>query len=126
MFVFMGININDAKERWTDFLLSAKKTIETRNSNSLKSQVGKPVGLISTGRGKAHVVSVVELGRPIVYRTQEEFRADAQRHGVHAGSSFDWKGRKFGYPVKVLKKLDKPIPVDTLGIVARKIKPIEI
>jgi hypothetical protein len=126
MLVTMGININDSKERWSELLMSFKKTIETRNTNSLKPYVGKPMGLIRTGRGKAQLVGLIELGEPIVYHTLEEFRADAHRHGIKAGSDFDFQGKKFGYPVRVIKKLAIPVPVNSLGIVARKITPIEI
>lgn len=126
MMASIGININDGKEPWTDFILSGKKTVETRNRNSLKSLVGKPVGVIRTGVGKAHVIGFIRLGAPIVYTSLEQFRADEELHGIHAGSSFDWNGKKYGYPVEVLAKLEVPIPVDSFGISFRKIQPYEI
>ena len=126
MMASMGININDSAEKWTEFLLTGEKTIETRNTNSLKPYVGKVMGIIRTGVGKAHLVGIVRLGEPIVYTTLEQFRADADRHGIQEGSGYDWKGKKYGYPVEVLHKLDTPVPVDSLGIVARKITPYEV
>ena len=126
--ITMGININDNPISWSKFILNGKKTIETRNTNSLKSYIGRPMGIIRTGVGKAHVVGFVIFHEPIVYTTIEEFRADKNKHGVDAGSPYDWCGRKYGYPVEVLKVLNEfeYIPVDSLGIVARKIKPYEI
>ena len=122
----MGININDSAEKWTEFLLTGKKTIETRNTNSLKPYIGKVMGIIRTGVGKAHLVGIVRLGEPIVYATLEQFRADADRHGIEEGSGYDWKGCKYGYPVEVLHRLEKPAPVESLGIIARKITPYEV
>ncbi len=122
----VGININDKKEKWSELLLSGEKTIETRNTNKLKSLVGKPVALIRTGVGKAHIVGFIMLGEPIVYNTLAEFRADEHRHRVRAGSPFDFKEKKYGYPVKVLHKLEEPLPVDSIGIVSRKINPYEL
>jgi hypothetical protein len=126
MIVTIGINVNDSKERWTDFLLSGAKTIETRNTNSLKSYIGKVVGIIRTGLGKAEVVGFARIGEPIVYNTIDEFRADADRHGIQEGSTFDFNGKKYGYPIEVIQKLDSPIKVNSLGIVSRKIQPYEI
>jgi hypothetical protein len=126
MIITMGINVNDSKERWTHFLLSVKKTIETRNTNSLKPYINKPMGLIRTGVGKAQVVGIIQLGEPIEYRTLEEFRADTHRHCIQKGSAFDFNGWKFGYPVTIIKKFETPMPVYSLGIIARQITPIEV
>lgn len=126
MIIEKGLNINDSTGQWSDMLLNGVKTIETRNQNNLKAHVGKPIGVIRTGVGKAHVVGFIILGEPIEYKTRLAFRKDAKQHRVKEGSQFDWNGQKFGYPVTVVKKLDKPIPVTTRGIVTRKIKPYEI
>ena len=56
MIIEKGLNINDSTGQWTDLLLTGVKTIETRNQNNLKSFVGKPIGIIQTGVGRAHVV----------------------------------------------------------------------
>lgn len=122
----VGININDKKEKWSELLLSGKKTIETRNTNNLKSKVGQPIAVIRTGVGKAHIVGFIMLGEPIVYHTLEEFRADEHRHCIPAGSPFDFNGKKYGYPVEVLHRLEEPIPVNSIGIVSRKITPYEL
>jgi len=126
MIIEKGLNINDSTGQWTDLLLTGVKTIETRNQNNLKSFVGKPIGIIQTGVGRAHVVGFIKLGEPFVYRTLIEFRKDQERHRVLPNSPFDFKDIKFGYPVEIIEKLDKPIPVTTRGIVTRKIQPYEI
>lgn len=124
--VTMGININDNPVPWSKFLLNGEKKIETRNTNSLKPYIGKVMGIIRTGVGKAQLVGFVRLSEPIVYTTIEQFRIDQPYHGIEAGSPYDFQGKKYGYPVEVIKVLDEPIPVSSLGIVARKIPTYEI
>lgn len=126
MIVEKGININDSTGQWSDMLLTGVKTIETRNQNNLKSFVGKPIGVVQTGVGKAKVVGFIILGDPIEYKTKFAFRQDSKKHCVKPNSQFDWNGVKFGYPVTVIKKLNKPIPVTSRGYVSRKIQPYEI
>jgi len=126
MIIEKGLNINDSTGQWTDMLLTGVKTIETRNQNNLKSFVGKPIGVVRTGVGKACVVGIIKLGSPIEYKTHIAFRKDFKQHRVEEGSPFDWNGIKFGYPVEVIEILDKPIPVTNRGYVTRKIKPYEI
>jgi len=126
MIIEKGLNINDSTGQWTDMLLTGKKTIETRNQNNLKAHVGKPIGIIQTDVGKAHVVGFIILGEPKEYKSLYAFRQDQEQHRVLPDSPFDFKDVKFGYPVEIIEKLDKPIPVTTRGIVTRKIKPYEI
>ena len=126
MIIEKGLNINDSTGPWTELLLTGVKTIETRNQNNLKAFIGVPVGVIRTGKGKAHVVGFIKLGEVIHYKTAMAFRKDFNQHRVVQGSEFDFNGVKFGYPVEVIEILDKPIPVTTRGIVTRKIKPYEI
>ena len=118
-----GININDSKQPFTKQIISGEKTIETRNTNSLKAQVGKRVGIIRTGKGKARVVAYATIGEPIVYNNKEEFRKDQDKHLVEEGSEFDIKedGLKYGYPLLDVKKVDRPFLVKSKGIVSREI-----
>ena len=118
-----GININDSKQPFTKQIISGEKTIETRNTNSLKAQVGKRVGIIRTGRGKARVVAYATIGEPIVYNNKEEFRKDQDKHLVEEGSEFDIKedGLKYGYPLLDVEKVDRPFLVKSKGIVSREI-----
>lgn len=126
MKITKGLNINDSTGTWTSDILCGNKTIETRNQNNLKSLVGKPIGVIQTGTGKARVVGIIKLGKPIMYTTLAHFRKDEDKHLVKAGSTFDWKGIKYGYPIEVIVGSMIPIPVNSFGIVTRKIPTITI
>ena len=117
----IGININDNDQPFTELIMSGEKTIETRKASSLHPYVGKRVGVIRTGKGKAMLVGFITIGDPIRYNTEEEFRRDEIKHHVKKGSKYDIDDcGKWGYliinPVKV-----KPKYINTKGIVARKI-----
>lgn len=117
----MGININDTFEPWTDMILSGKKTIETRNTDSLRPYVGKRVGIVRTGKGKATLVGFATIGEPIKY-DEETFHKDVKKHQVKQGSKFDIPngGVKYGYPLSDVEKTE-PKEVDTSGRIARNI-----
>lgn len=120
----IGININDLEAPWTNYILSGKKTIETRNSPTLDAYIGKRVGIIRTGVGKAQLVGYVDIVDKKEYTTFEEFRKDEDLHLVSIKSKFDFVlagGRKIGYLLKNPTRLEKPIAVTTKGIVSRKI-----
>ncbi len=117
----MGININDKYYPFTELILSREKTIETRRTASLNAYVGKRVGIIRTGKGKAMLVGFVTIGTPVFYKTQTEFRKDDEKHHVYEGSMYDIDERgKWGYPlinpVGII-----PQQVHSKGIIARKI-----
>jgi hypothetical protein len=119
--VTRGININDSAQPFTDQILSGKKTIETRRTNSLRPYVGQRVGLIRTGKGQAMLVGFAVIGEPVFYRTKAEFSADFARHQVGDKSKFGFKrGGKFGYPLDKVTRC-KPQPVFSRGIIARKL-----
>jgi hypothetical protein len=117
----MGININDKDAPWTDMILSGKKTIETRNTDTLRPYVGKRVGIIRTGKGKAILVGFATIGEPIKYN-EETFSKDQDKHQVKQGIKFDIpeNGIKYGYPLTDVTKTD-PKEVTTTGIIARNI-----
>lgn len=116
----MGINVNDSDNPWSDLILNGIKTIETRNTNSLRSYIGKRVGIIQAGKGKAKLVGFVTVGNPIVYNTVEEFRKDESKHCVKCNSVYDFPqgGKKYGYPMINPERIS-PIEVDSKGYVAR-------
>ena len=117
----MGININDKTQDYTAQILSGEKTVETRRTNSLRPYVGKRVGIVRTGKGRATLVGFATIGEPIRYEHQRQFRADYARHRVAAGSPHDCgPGGKFGYTLTDVEAT-KPRPVTSRGIVARKI-----
>jgi len=119
--VTRGVNINDKVQPFTDQILSGRKTIETRRTNSLRPYIGQGVGIIRTGKGKALLVGFAVIGEPIFYGTKAEFSADFARHQVGDKSEFGFKqGGKFGYPLTSVTRC-KPQPVFSRGIVARKL-----
>jgi hypothetical protein len=115
-----GININDDTSPYTDLILSGEKTIETRKINTLKSLVGKTVGIIKTGKNKqAMLVGLMILGEPKVYKSKSEFRRDYKLHKVKTGSKYDLN--KFGYPIIKTYKYLQAVPIYSRGIVSRSI-----
>ncbi len=97
----MGVNVNDRCHPFTVDILSGRKTVETRATDSLRPYVGRRVGIVRTGVGRAVLVGFATIGEPIRYGTPESFRADYGRHRVPAGSVFDCgSGGRFGYPLR--------------------------
>ena len=117
-----GININDKQIPFTDLILDSLKTVETRSTRSLHSLVGQRVGIIRTGRGKAHIVGYVDIVSEIEYEDVKAFRDDYNRHLVTVGSQYDIKpnGKKYGYVLANPERCE-PIPVTSKGIVIRNI-----
>jgi hypothetical protein len=119
-----GIHIRDTKSRFTDLILTGQKTIETRDTpRSLTPYVGRRVGLIRTGRGKAVLVGYATLGKPVHYRSLRQFRADAKRHRVLPGSTFDWRAEKWGFPLKRVERIRPRLVAAGGNRVARRINP---
>lgn len=86
-----GVNINDATQNFTDLILSGKKTIETRSTDSLRPYVGRRVGIVRTGKGSATLVGFAVLGTPKIYTSRKQFRRDAGKHMVAPDSIFDFQ-----------------------------------
>jgi hypothetical protein len=121
--VSIGININDKIQDFTGQILRGEKTIETRNTNSLRPYIGRKVGIIRTGKGKAYLVGYCTIGEPKVYESEREFRKDSDKHLVDRGSKFDIPegGIKFGYPLYDVTRLEEPKLIKSKGIISRKI-----
>jgi len=121
--VNIGININDSTAPWTDLILDGKKKIETRNVPTLDPYIGKRVGIIKTGTGKAHLVGFVDIVSKKEYQTLEEFRKDEHLHLVRASTFFDFDQdkKKIGYFLENPERLSVPITINSRGIVSRKI-----
>lgn len=121
----VGVNINDKKQKFTDQILSGEKTIETRDTDSLRKHVGKRLGIIRTGLGKAHVVGYATIGEPKLYTSAEEFDRDYELHRVDSDSDFHFDnakyGVKYGYPLHDVEIEPNPYPVDSFGYVTRDI-----
>jgi predicted transcriptional regulator len=114
----IGININDKIQDFTGQILKGEKTIETRNKNTLKSYIGQRVGIIRTGKGKAVLVGFCTIGIPKVYKNEEEFRKDENKHLVKKGNKYDipTNGIKFGYPLHNVVKIKEPLVLNTKTI----------
>lgn len=115
----IGININDKDQDFTGQILRGEKVIETRSRHVFRKLVGRRVGLIRTGKGQAKLVGYAVVGRPIEYKTEEDFRKDYDKHRVEPKSKYDIqlpKG-KVGYPLTEVRLLKVPKPVKTIKIV---------
>jgi hypothetical protein len=120
----MGINVRYDAGSGIDYaeeIVSGRKTLETRNTDSLRPYVGQRVGIVRTGRGPAEAIGSVVIGEPVI-ADQAEFDRTRSQHLVPAGSTFDIKpgGTKFMYPVSSPEVFDQPVTVGR-GIVARRL-----
>jgi hypothetical protein len=119
----MGINVaSDRKAgiHYADLIVDGKKTIETRNSDTLRPYVGKRVAIVRTGAGPAKAIGEVTIGEPMV-ANKSKFRAMQSKHMVPEGSMFD-----ITTPTKHLYPLHSPVRYDDErdvghGIVSRKV-----
>ena len=126
--ITMGININDSECPWSEWIVDGKKTVETRNTDSLRPYVGKRVGIVQTGKGKAKLIGEATIGEPKVYENPLEFRIDYNSHWVAPRSEFDMPkgGVKFGYPIIDPIRYKSPVEVESRGIIARFIGDIVV
>ena len=113
----IGININDKHQAFTDQILSGAKTIETRNSKSLHPYIGKQVGIIRTGKGKATLVGYTTIKETKKY--YNNFDLDYDKHLVSTDSPFHGQN-KWGY-ILVDSFRCKPELITSRGIISRKI-----
>jgi hypothetical protein len=119
----MGINVaSDTKAglRYADMIVDGQKTLESRNSDTLRPYVGKRVAIVRTGEGKAKAIGEVTVGEPKVVN-QKQFRAMEGDHLVPKGSRFD-----INTPTKHLYPMHDPVRYEEErdvghGIVSRKV-----
>jgi hypothetical protein len=119
----MGINVaSDTKAglRFADMIVDGHKTLESRNSDTLRPYVGKRVAIVRTGEGKAKAIGEVTVGEPKVVN-QRQFRAMEDEHKVPKGSRFD-----INTPTKHLYPMHDPVRYEEErdvghGIVSRKV-----
>ncbi len=118
----MGINVNDGSHPFTVDILSGRKTVETRATDSLRPYVGRRVGIVRTGTGPAVLVGFATIGEPVRYETPASFRADYGRHRVPAGSVFDYgSGGRYGYPLRDVRACRPRVVGGRGGRIARRI-----
>lgn len=121
-----GININDSTQPFTAQILMGCKVIETRKSPSLRPYLGKEIGLVQTGRGKAHCVGTVIVKREIKYKDQEEFLRDESKHLVNRSNKyFPAVFPAFGYELTDVKP-HEPFRVFSYGIISRNLDQSDI
>ncbi len=119
--VVKGFNINDREQAFTEQILDGIKTEETRKTHSLDCLIGKRVAIIRTGKGKAVIVGTCVISGCHEYRNRDEWNAAYNRHRVERRSRFDFTGRKVGYILTEVERLESPLPVKSKGIVIRNI-----
>lgn len=112
--VLPGVNIQFPISR---LILEGEKSVETRTYSLPEKYIGIDMAMIETpgkaGAFKARVVAIIRFGEPFKYASKREFRQDVKRHCVSAGSTWDWSDKaKWGWPVRVIKRLEKPKPFD--------------
>jgi hypothetical protein len=101
-------------------IVDGHKTLESRNSDTLRPYVGKRVAIVRTGEGKAKAIGEVTVGEPRVVN-QKQFRAMEDEHKVPKGSRFD-----INTPTKHLYPMHDPVRYEEErdvghGIVSRKV-----
>jgi len=128
MEINIGININDDYQPFTDLILDGSKTIETRNTPTLRPYVGKRVGIISTSKKrKAKLVGYVDIVKEIEYTNEKQFNSDYNKHLVGKDSPFYIKDVKYGYVLSNSKRIESR-DIYSKGIISRSLnkEPMEI
>lgn len=96
--VKQGVNINDSRHPCSAWILDGIKTIETRDSPSLRVHLGSRVGVIRTGRGASTLLGYVTIASEKRYTSLEDFDRDYQRHWIRTDEpGFRFPSAKFGY-----------------------------
>lgn len=115
-----GININDKFQPFTEQILAGEKTVETRDSPSLDPYLGKRIGIVRTGKGRATLVGYATISRAIIYHNKRVFDSHFEYHRVGKDSPFYIRDQKWGYEFTKVRRC-KPRKVYSLGIVSREI-----
>lgn len=120
----VGVNINCKEYNFVQQILAHKKTIETRDTPSLRPYIGKRIGIVETGKGKAMLRGYATVSKEIHYTNQIQFTADYNKHLVEPGSSYDYNnskhGTKYGYVLTNVVRC-KPTEISSKGIISRKV-----
>ena len=118
----IGINVRaDNAIDYAALIVNGLKHYETRNSDSLKAYVGKRVGIVRTGKGRAACIGSAVIGKPIVVN-EKQFRMLQHKHLVPEHNAYDIApGKvKYLYPIIKPQKFTIHLPVKH-GIVARQV-----
>jgi predicted transcriptional regulator len=121
----IGINVRNTKdESFADLIVDGLKTIETRESKSLHPYMGQRVVIIRTGMGKAVAIGEVTILKEVSWTDSASiFDAHYAKHLVKKSSTFyiDENKGKYMYFLIDPVRYDTEYPVNTFGIVARKV-----
>ena len=119
----MGINVatdRKASRSYADLIVDGHKTLESRNSDTLRPYVGKRVAIVRTGEGPAKAIGEVTIGEPMVVN-KKRFRELEHQHFVPEGSSFDINTpTKHLYPMHNPERYEQERDVGH-GIISRKV-----
>jgi hypothetical protein len=120
----IGINVaSDIKAgaKYADLIVDGQKTLESRDTDSLRPYVGKRVAIVRTGEGQAKAIGAATIGEPILVDAKK-FRELQNQHLVPEGSKFDIKGgNKYLYPIIDPERFGTEQEVGK-GIVARRVR----
>ena len=99
--------VNSKTAPYTELILAQLKSIETRTRNTLKSLIGKRVGIIETGKGAARIVGYVTITKAEFCPAEklEEYR-DKTR--IPYGDKYNKCGTHAGQPGKWFYYLEEP------------------
>jgi hypothetical protein len=119
----MGVNVatdRKADRSYADLIVDGYKTLESRNSDTLRPYVGKRVAIVRTGEGPAKAIGEVTIGEPMVVN-KKRFRELEHQHFVPEGSSFDINTpTKHLYPMHNPERYEQERDVGH-GIISRKV-----
>jgi hypothetical protein len=94
------------KKQFLEKILSGKKSWEIRSS---RTNIRGPIGLICSGTGT--VVGVCELIDCIGPLTNEQFRRNARKAGLHPAEASIPRGQlRFAWVLSNIQRLNEPVP----------------
>ena len=120
----LGINVrSDGPIDYAALIVAGQKLWESRRTRSLDPYVGKRVGIVRTGAGRATVVGSVVVSRAMAVN-ENQFNELRSEHLGPRGSTFDIEkgATKYLYQLLEPKQIKpRPVPQGSLGIIARKL-----
>lgn len=128
-----GINI---QWPWSEWIISGRKTIETRTYPIPQKHLGKPLALIETpgprgraqGIAKARIIGVVTFSESFQYMDKQHWAEDRPYHLVEASDDqfgFSTDKEKWGWRVAKIEKFEKYLPApEKKGIVCASTRQI--
>ena len=98
------------REPYDDWILSGKKTIETRTMRMSPKFLNKTIGIYVPE--KKRIVGTIKIVDQVNYPDVESFRADFARHRVAPGSTYDIKpgGKKVGLVISDPVRIAPVVP----------------